>query len=128
MINAGRSGRPKVARVDVSAASQEDFPADYGDAFTVDVDVVPGTTAADWARSSLRGADVAKGAFRTLVWHSVLGFDLAAAGTPGTFVGWQISTDRPEQFVLDADGRLMRGRMVFDLSPSTVTWTTMLSY
>lgn len=57
-----------------------------------------------------------------------LGFDLAAAGTPGTFVGWQISTDLPERFVLDADGRLMQGRMVFAVSPTVVTWTTMLTF
>jgi hypothetical protein len=62
------------------------------------------------------------------MWQAALGFDLAAAGTPGTFVGWHISTDLPEQFVLDADGRLMRGRMVFDLSATTVCWTTMLEF
>jgi hypothetical protein len=119
-------GGHRVAQVDVSAASLDGFPADYSDAFSVAA--VPGATAAEWARRCLRGADVANGVFRRGVWHAVLGFDLAGAGTADTFVGWQVSADLPERFVLDADGRLMRGRMVFDVSPTTVTWTTMLAF
>ena len=71
---------------------------------------------------------MANGMFRHGIWHGALGFDLAPAGTPDTFVGWQISTDLPERFVLDADGRLMRGRMVFEVSTAFVTWTTMLAF
>jgi hypothetical protein len=116
----------KVAQVDADPATVAAFGADYSDAFSVAA--AAGTTAADWARQSLRGADAANGVFRQGVWHGVLGFDLASPETPDTFVGWRISEDRPERFVLDADGRLMRGRMVFDVSPSVVTWTTMLAF
>src|SRR5690348_15939646 len=118
--------RRDVVQVEASAANQDSIPNDYSDAFAVAV--VPGPTAADWAHRSLHGADIAHGAFRNLVWHGVLGFDLAETNAPGTHVGWLISTDLPEQFILDADGRLMRGRMVFDISPTTATWTTMLAF
>jgi len=63
-----------------------------------------------------------------LVWHGLLGFQLAASGTAGTLVGWQIAVDEPELLVLETDGRLMAGRMIFDASDTAVTWTTMLRY
>lgn len=123
---AGLGATHRVAQVEADADTLAGFGADYSDAFSVAT--VAGSTASAWARRSLRGANVANGAFKNAVWHGALGFDLAAEGTPDAFVGWQISTDLPERFVLDADGRLMRGRMVFEVSPSVVTWTTMLAF
>ena len=126
MVGLGVRSGHRVDQVEVDAHSLAGFPADYTDAFRVAA--VAGPTASDWARRSLRGADMANGAFRHAVWHGALGFDLAAHGTPDTFVGWQISTNLPERFVLEADGRLMRGCMAFDVSPTVVTWTTMLAF
>lgn len=123
---AGVSSVRRVSRVAPDLGSVAEFRADYSDAFSVPTTAA--STASAWAHQSLRGADMMNGAFRQAVWHGVLGFDLAAAGTPDTFVGWQISTDRPERFVLEADGRLMRGRMVFEVSPTVVIWTTMLAF
>jgi hypothetical protein len=42
--------------------------------------------------------------------------------------GWRITEETPARLVLDADGRLMRGRMVFEIAGREATWTTMLHY
>jgi hypothetical protein len=63
-----------------------------------------------------------------LVWHGLLGFELAAPGTAGSLVGWRIAVDEPELLVLETDGRLMSGRMVFEACDTSLTWTTMLHY
>jgi hypothetical protein len=113
-------------RVDVGARVRAEFPADYCDAFRIAS--VPGHRAREWARRSLRGADPANGSFGRLVWHRLLGFQLAGSGTAGTLVGWHIAVDEPDLLVLETDGRLMAGRMIFEASDTAVTWTTMLRY
>jgi len=111
------------SRTAVPETAVADFASDYADCFRTAS--VPGTTAADWATMSLRGAD---GAFGTVVWHGILGFDLAPAGAPGTLVGWSVRHDSPERFVLETEGRLMAGRMVFEMTGDQVLWTTTLRY
>jgi len=118
--------RRDVARVEPNTTNLDGVAVNYCDAFSVAAG--NGSRASDWARECLRGADSAKGAFRHGIWHGLLGLDLAAPQAPGTLVGWQISTDAPERFVLDADGGLMRGRMVFEVSTTSVTWTTILVF
>ena len=120
--------RPEASatRVDVDARVRAEFAADYGDAFRIAS--VPSHRAHEWAQRSLRGADPANGSFGRLVWHGLLGFQLAASGTAGTLVGWQIAVDEPDLFVLETDGRLMAGRMIFQACDIAVTWTTMLRY
>jgi hypothetical protein len=113
-------------RVDVDARVRAGFVADYGDAFRIAA--VPGHRAREWAEGSLRGADRGHGLFAGLVWHGLLGLQLAAPGTPGTLVGWQIAVDEPDLFTVEADGRLLAGRMVFQACDTAVTWTTMLHY
>ena len=98
------------------------FRADYVDTFHVEAATTP---AREWARLSLRAADVP---FSTLVWQGVLGFRLAAPATPGTLVGWRIAVDEPDRFVMECDGRLMAGRMMFEISADVLTWTTMLRF
>jgi hypothetical protein len=110
-------------RTDVPEGAVSDFSPSYSDCFRVAS--VPGRTAADWAWASLRGAD---GAFSRVVWQGILGFELASSGTPGTLVGWPICHDSPARFVLETDGRLMAGRMVFELAGDEVRWTTTLRY
>jgi hypothetical protein len=109
-------------RVDVPDSAVADFAPDYSDCFRVDG--VPGRTAGEWARATLRGAD---GAFSRVVWQGILGFRLTP-GAPGTFVGWSIREDSPERFVLQSEGRLMAGRMVFEVGELDVRWTTSLRY
>lgn len=116
----------RAARVDVSAGLRSGFAADYGDAFRIAA--VRGHRASDWAQRSLSGADPARGLFGRLVWHGLLGFELAAPGTAGSLVGWRIAVDEPELFVLETDGRLMAGRMVFEACDTALTWTTMVHY
>ena len=99
---------------------------DYADAFSTSES--GDHPAREWATAALAGADLAGGAFARGVWHGVLGFDLAARGTPQTLVGWRIEQDEPGRFVLGADGRLMAGRMVFALGVDRVTWTTALRF
>ena len=96
---------------------------DYADCFTVVA--VPGASAGDWARATLRGAE---GPFSRVVWHGILGLDLAPPGAPDTWVGWRIAQDSSERFVMETDGRLMAGRMVFDVDRSEVRWTTSLRF
>jgi hypothetical protein len=109
-------------RTEVPRGAVSDFSPDYADCFRIAS--VADTTAADWARASLRGAD---GPFGRVVWQGLLGFRLAP-GTPGTLVGWPISHDTPERFVLESDGPLMAGRMVFELADGDVWWTTSLHF
>jgi hypothetical protein len=101
------------------------FRADYWDCFATPA---TGGSAEQWARLSLRGAESAGGVFKLLVWQGVLGFRLDAVNTPGTVAGWRITEAAPQRLTLDADGRLMRGRMVFEIVDGEVTWTTMLRY
>jgi hypothetical protein len=113
-------------RVDVDARVQSGFTPDYGDALRIAA--VPGHRAREWAERSLRGAERRHGLFAGLVWHGLLGFQLAAPGTAATLVGWHVAVDEPDLFVVEADGRLMAGRMVFEACDTAVTWTTMLRY
>ena len=109
-------------RTDVPEGAVADFAPDYSDCF--EIASLSGATAGDWARASLRGAD---GPFSRVVWQGLLGFRLAP-GAPGTLVGWPIRHDSPERFVMESDGRLMAGRMVFELVDDAVRWTTTLRF
>jgi hypothetical protein len=102
------------------------FEADYADAFRIEG--VPGTTARSWTDASLHGSDARRGLFRTLVWHGLLRFDLAGDDEAGTAFGWRISIDENQRVVLDTDGSLAAGRMVFVANDDATTWTTMLRY
>jgi hypothetical protein len=110
-------------RTAVPEGAVADFSPDYSDCFRVAS--LPDLTAADWARASLRGAE---GPFSRVVWQGLLGFKLASPGTPGTLVGWPIRHDTPERFVMESDGPLMAGRMVFELADGSVRWTTTLRF
>lgn len=114
-----------VKRITTRPAASADFPADYWDCFATSA---TGGSAPQWARMSLRGAESAGGMFSLLVWQGVLGFNLDTPDAPGTVAGWQITDETPQLLVLDADGRLMRGRMVFEISGRDATWTTMIHY
>jgi hypothetical protein len=110
-------------RTAVPEGAVADFAPDYSDCFQIAS--VPGTTAADWAGASLRGAD---GPFSRVVWQGLLGFRLSSSGTVGTLVGWPIREEAPDRFVMEADGRLMAGRMAFELVDGQVRWTTTLRF
>jgi hypothetical protein len=110
-------------RVDVPRSAIADFAPDYSDCFQVDA-VPGGPAAAEWAWATLRGAD---GAFSRVAWQGILGFQLTP-GAPQTLVGWPIVEDAPERFVLQAGGRLMAGRMTFELDGAVVRWTTSLRF
>jgi hypothetical protein len=126
-MGAGMNSRKGSAtRVDVGTGVGAGFAADYSDAFRIAA--VRGHRAREWAQRSLGGADRAHGLFRRLVWNGLLGFELAAPGTAGTLVGWRIACEEPQLLVLEADGRRMAGRIVFEASDTALTWTTMLRY
>jgi len=77
-------------RVEAPAELTADFSAGYGDCFQIAG--VPGQGAREWGRLSLRGAD---GAFGKIVWHGILGFDLAAPDVAGLWsAGSSASTSR----------------------------------
>lgn len=100
---------------------------DYADAFSLVG--APQASARVWAKLCLAGGpEFQQRVFGTLVWHGVLGFDLAKPGTEGTMVGWKIEVDEPDLFALKTGGRLMTGAMVFTIADDTVTWTTALHY
>jgi hypothetical protein len=113
-------------QVTADPALVEGFRAHYADAFQV---TAAGThSARDWAERSLRGADAMGGLFARVVWHAILGLRLTPRDTPGTLVGWQIGDDLPDRFVLDSTGGRMTGRMVFETSGASITWTTMVRF
>jgi hypothetical protein len=114
-----------VRRITDPPAAVADFPADYWDCFAI---ATTADSARRWARLCLRGAESAGGIFSALVWRGVLGFNLEAPGTPGTVAGWRITDETPTRLVLDTDGRLMRGRMVFEIAGRDARWTTMVHY
>lgn len=100
---------------------------DYADAFRLTD--APSAPARTWAKLSIGSTPgIVQRTFGTVVWHGVLGFDLAPIDTDGTMVGWQIAVDQPDLFVLTVDGRLMTGCMVFRVEDEIVTWTTALHY
>jgi hypothetical protein len=117
---------PRAIRVEPPPAVVGEFGPDYADSFQIDA--VPGASARSWMDSRLHGSDAAKGLFRSVVWHGLLRFDLADADEAGTAFGWRVSFEDVRRVVLDTDGPLAAGRMVFDATDDTVTWTTMLRY
>jgi len=114
-----------IKRLTTTPAAVADFPADYWDSFAT---TATGASAQQWARLSLRGAESAGGIFSLLIWQGLLGFNLDTPGAPGTVAGWRIADETPQRVVLDADGRLMQGRMVFEIAGQDTTWTTMIHY
>jgi hypothetical protein len=121
-------GRGRAGRVEPPAEALRFQPdCDYADAFALVG--APDAPARGWAAAALgSGGELGQRVFGSLVWHGLLGFDLAAPGTDGTMVGWTVAVDEPDLFVLKTDGRLMTGCMVFAIDGSTVTWTTALHY
>lgn len=114
-------------RVEVEPRAVAGFTAHYGDSFRISRG--PGATEPRaWAQMALRGTGDANGAFSRLVWEGLLGFDLAAPGTPGTLQGWRVTTDDQTSFVMAADGSRMAGQMVFSVAGDAVTWTTLLRF
>lgn len=105
---------------------ENDFEADYHDCFRT-----PTSTqrpARDWAEVCLRGAESAHGIFGRLAWQGWLGLDLAPRKSPGTLVGWRISRDTDEEFVLDSEGSRLVARLTFLRADQTVEWATMLRF
>lgn len=78
-----------------------------------------------WASAALAGAD---GAFASLIWSGLLGFDLAPSGSPRTLKGWNVEADTSTTLVLTADGGRMSGRMVFSRVGGHIAWTTMVVF
>lgn len=96
----------------------------YADRFSVPAAVE--APAGEWAYRSLRSAERHRGAFSKLIWQGALGFRLDP-GAPGTLLGWRIEEDSPGRLVMAADGRLMEGRLMFEVG-SEVVWTTALRF
>lgn len=126
---------PRARRVPVPPAAAAGFDHDYGDAFAVPAGTGAGVDASArrWAELGLAGAERFHRLFGRLAWQLGLGFRLAPRGQAGTLVGWRIVEDTDDRFVLDCDGRLMAGRMVFlrtsgESGAPTITWTTMLTF
>jgi len=116
----------RVKRVALPDRIADGFAPDYGDCFRtvspVHVD------ARHWASESLRGAEGGGGVFSRIVWHGLLGFELAPSGSPGTLVGWSVRLDTSRRFELETDGSLMAGRMVFLVGGGEVSWATLLRF
>jgi hypothetical protein len=114
-----------VKRITLARPALGDFRADYWDCFGAPAS---GAGAHEWARLCLRGAQAAGGVFSRLVWHGVLRFDLEPVAADATLAGWRMTAEAPTRLILDVDGALMAGRLVFDTAGTDATWTTMLRY
>jgi hypothetical protein len=123
-VSSDREARAR--RVDPDVDLVAEFGADYADAFALATSSYH--PAREWAYGALRGSEAAGGAFGRFVWGGALGFRLTTDGNRDTLVGWHITIDEPKRIVIDTDGRLMAGRIVFVVAPAQVTWTTMLRF
>lgn len=114
---------PHARRVEPDPAVVVDFAADYVDSFAIETS--PAEEARTWADASLHGS---RGVFGSVVWHGLLRFDLAREDEARTAFGWQLTTEQERLMVMDIDGPLAAGRMVFAVTDDMATWSTMLRF
>ena len=115
-----------VTAVAVAEHCSRDFDASYADAFRLDV--LTASPAREWARLSLPSGSRTDRLFASLIWGRLLGFRLLPLDQPGTLAGWSLNVDDLRTCILDNDGRLMAGRMIFEVGAGPVTWTTMIRF
>src|SRR3984885_11887823 len=99
---------PKAKRIQ-PPAPQLDADADYADAFEIRIGEDDSRTAEQAFRDGL-GAEPGAGG-RLVLWthRHVLRFRLGPFTSSDHVIGWKIVYSDPDQFVLSADGSLMRG-------------------
>jgi len=114
---------PHARRIAPDPSVVVDFAADYVDSFAIETALAAGARA--WADASLHGS---RGVFGSVVWHGLLRFELAAEGEARTAFGWRVTTEQDRLMVMDIDGPLAAGRMVFAVSDDMATWSTMLRF
>ena len=92
--------------------TQLDARADYADAFEIPIDEDDSRTA-EQAFCDGVGAEPSAGG-RLVLWihRHVLRFSLGPFISSAHVIGWKIVHSDPDQFVLSADGSLMRGQLV----------------
>jgi hypothetical protein len=100
----------KAVRIQPSAP-QLDADADYADAFEILIGEDDSRTAEQAFRDGL-GAEPGAGG-RLVLWihRHVLRFRLGPFTSSDHVIGWKIVYSDPDQFVLSADGSLMRGQL-----------------
>jgi hypothetical protein len=101
---------PKAKRIQPPAPDL-DASADYADAFEIPIGDDDSRTAEQAFRDGL-GAEPGAGG-RLVLWihRHVLRFRLGPFTSSDHVIGWKIVYSDPDQFVLSADGSLMRGQL-----------------
>jgi Protein of unknown function (DUF2867) len=119
---------PKARRIE-PPAPQLDASADYADAFEILIGENDSRTAGQAFRDGL-GAEPGAGG-RLVLWthRHVLRFRLGPFTSSDHVIGWKIAYSDPDQFVLTADGSLMRGQLALRRHADRhVVLTTQLFY
>jgi hypothetical protein len=101
---------PKARRIE-PPAPQLDASADYADAFEIPIGEHDSRTAEQTFRDGLDAEPGAGG--RIVLWFHryALRFRLGPFTSSDHVIGWKIVHSGPDQFVLSADGSLMRGQL-----------------
>ena len=98
---------PKARRIQ----PQLDASADYADAFEIPIGEHDSRTAEQAFRDGLGAEPGISGRLVLWIHRHVLRFRLGPVSSPDYVIGWKIVRSDPDQFVLTADGSLMRGQL-----------------
>jgi Protein of unknown function (DUF2867) len=101
---------PKARRIE-PPAPQPDASADYADAFEILIGENDSRTAEQTFRDGLGAEPGAGGRVVSWIHRYVLRFRLGPFTSSDHVIGWKIVYSGPDQFVLSADGSLMRGQL-----------------
>jgi hypothetical protein len=119
---------PKTRRIQPSAP-QLDTGADYADAFEISIGEDDSRTAEQAFRDGLSAEPGAGGRLVLWIHRYVLRFRLGPFTSSDHVIGWKIVYSDPDQFVLSADGSLMRGQLVLSCQADRhAVLTTQLFY
>ena len=108
--------------------ANEHISSDYTDRFEV---VIPGTdtwTAEHWLRMIFEDAPRPVRWFLLLGWRWVLGLRLGPRPSSEHILGWRIVSRKAGKARLELDSMLMKVQLTLQLSSSTATWHTNISY
>jgi hypothetical protein len=104
----------------------DDVRPDYADAFEIAIPEGDSRTAEQAFRDALGATPGARGSLVLWAHRHVLRFRLGPFAAPGYAFGWKILRAEDDVLALQADGPLMRGRMILRRTDRTAVLTTYL--
>ena len=98
---------------------------DYADTYTLTADDVTRWPVEEWARTCF---DELAGFKAWLMWRFVLGLKLAWRKSPDTVCGWRIGARGPDWIRLEAEGRRLRGNLVYRVTEGRAQLATIAEF